>query len=61
MPAIFIAYNGQAYKHLRASSLSEDSFLRVCPETSLDYLFPYGFASTNGWHRALSYGALRIA
>ena len=51
-----LAYNGQAYKHLRASSLSDNSL-----EYALDYLFSLWFASTNGWYRALSYGALRIA
>ena len=59
MPAI-LAYNGQAYKHLRASSLSEDS-LEYARKTSPDYLLSLWIASTVGWHRTLSYGALRIA
>ena len=58
MPAI-LAYNGQAYKHLRASSLSEESLEYA--QKPLDYLLPLWIASTVGWHCTLSYGALRIA
>ena len=57
MPAI-LAYNGQAYKHLRASSLSEDS-LEYAQKHLWITCFLYGL--TVGWHRTLSYGALRIA
>ncbi len=46
---LFLAYNGQAYKHLRASSLGEESL--SMPETSLDYLFPLWLTSTDGWRR----------
>ena len=43
MPAL-LAYNGQAYKHLHADTLSDEA---------LEYASPYGR------HCALSYGALR--
>ena len=54
-PAI-LSYNGQAYKHLCANTLPG-----LCPETSLDYLLSLWIASADGWHHALSYGALRDA
>ena len=55
MPAI-LSYNGQAYnQHLGRRILG------LCAETSLDYLLSLWIASADGWHRALSYGALRDA
>ena len=44
-----------------ACQFFERGVVRVCPETSLDYLLPLWIASTVGWHCTLSYGALRIA
>ena len=46
---ILLAYNGQAYKHLRADTLGDEA---------LDYVFPLWSASPDGRHSALSHGAL---
>lgn len=56
LPAI-MAYNGQAYKHLKAHTLSEEA-LSYAQKHSMDYLFSVWTATPYGWHCALQNGTL---